>query len=149
MVVGYGSPPVYRRHVPQQYTWCFASTGRGSKTYTTQRLVRWAVTMTARGTDMRQVNDNRNVAYLNGNSSNRNLNLNRWNDNWNDNYSFAAVRNSIRWQAVCASRRAFFRSRRRALTVGYIFYCRSPWLARQFLGKTSPYRAWYWHDRPR
>lgn len=84
------------------------------------------VPKTAWGTDVQQVNDNRNVAELNGNESNRNLNLNRWDEDWDQDYRFAAVRNSILEKAASANRRAFSRSRRRELTVGYILYLLEP-----------------------
>lgn len=41
--------------------------------------------------------DNRNVAYLNRNGSERNLNLNWYDNEWNDNCRFLAVRNSFRF----------------------------------------------------
>ncbi len=65
--------------------------------------------MTVRGTNMQRVHDNRNVAYLNGNSENRNLNVNWFENDWNDNCRFAAVRNFIRRKAVYASHLAFYR----------------------------------------
>jgi hypothetical protein len=39
------------------------------------------------------IDGNRNVAYLNGNDSNRNLSLNNFDNDWDDNYRFLAVRN--------------------------------------------------------
>jgi len=39
-----------------------------------------------------KVNSNRNVPYLNRNDSNRNLNLNWWDNDWNPDYRFLAVR---------------------------------------------------------
>jgi len=36
-------------------------------------------------------NGNRNVAYLNKDSNERNLNLNWYDNDWNDNYRFLAV----------------------------------------------------------
>lgn len=41
-----------------------------------------------------EVNDNRNVPYLNRNDSKRNLNLNWFDSDWNGNYRFLAVRHS-------------------------------------------------------
>lgn len=39
--------------------------------------------------------DNLHVAYLNENSSERNLNLNIWDEDWNSNYRFLAFRNYL------------------------------------------------------
>lgn len=61
------------------------------------------------------LNSNRNVAYLNRNDHERNLNLNWFDDNdWNEIYRFAAVRKSIHREAAFASRRASVQSRRLA-----------------------------------
>jgi hypothetical protein len=43
----------------------------------------------------RNWNGNRYVAYLYGNASKRNLNLNNWDEDWNDNYRFLVFRNSL------------------------------------------------------
>lgn len=42
------------------------------------------------------IDGNRHVPYLNRNGSERNLNLNWWDNRWNANYRFAAVRNWLR-----------------------------------------------------
>ena len=83
-----------------------------------------------------KVNDNRNVAYLNRNDHERNLNLNWFDNEWNENYRFAAVRKSIRWSTVYASRRASYQSRRLALTAPHTFLETALLPARRFSRKT-------------
>ena len=52
---------------------------------------------------------NGNVPYVNGNGDYRKLNLNAVADDWNANYTFAAVRNSLRSPlTLCRGRFCFY-----------------------------------------